>query len=298
MWEAEHQTSPVEERNLHMPQLHTLLTGLAFGESPRWHNDRLWFSDFGAQEVVAVDLEGKKEVIARIPGAPMGLGFLPDGRLLIVSMRDGLLLRREHDGQLVVHADLSNLSRFPWSDMVVDGRGNAYVGNLGFNFPGGEFAPGFLVLVTPDGSVHRVADGFAFPNGMVVTPDNRTLIIAESYAHKLAAFDIDATGQLSNRRTWAELGGAFPDGICLDSENAIWYAEVPAKHCVRIREGGQVLQTVDLDRGCFACTLGGAERKTLFMVAAEYPPASWGPDAPRTGQVLTIQAPAAGAGWP
>jgi sugar lactone lactonase YvrE len=281
-----------------MPQLQTLLTGLAFGESPRWYNGRLWFSDFGAREVVAVDLEGKKEVIARVPGAPMGLGFLPDGRLLIVSMMDGLLLCREHDGQLVVHADLSHLSGYPWSDMVVDGRGNAYVGNLGFNFPNGEFAPGFLVLVTHDGSVRRVADGFAFPNGMVMTPDNKTLIIAESYAHKLTAFDIDATGQLSNQRTWAELGGAFPDGICLDSENAVWYAEVPAKHCVRVREGGQILQSVDLDRGCFACTLGGTDRKTLFMMAAEYPPASWGPDAPRTGQVLTIQAPAAGVGWP
>jgi sugar lactone lactonase YvrE len=281
-----------------MPELQTLLTGLAFGESPRWHNGRLWFSDFGAQEVVAVDLSGKKEVIAHVPGAPMGLGFLPDGRLLIVSMRDGLLLRREHDGKLVVHASLRHLSRYPWSDLVVDGRGNAYIGNLGFNFPGGEFAPGLLALVTPDGSVRQVADGFAFPNGIVVTPDNKTLIIAESYAHKLTAFDIDATGELSNRRTWAELGGDFPDGICLDSENAVWYAEVPAKHCVRVGEGGQIVQTVDLDRGCFASMLGGTDRKTLFLLAAEYPPASWGPDAPRTGQVLTIQAPAPGAGWP
>jgi sugar lactone lactonase YvrE len=281
-----------------MPELQTLLTGLAFGESPCWYNGRLWFSDFGAQEVVAVDLEGKKEVIAHVPGAPMGLGFLPDGRLLIVSMRDGLLLRREHNGKLVVHADLSKLSPYPWGDLAVDGRGNAYIGNLGFNFPGGEFAPGLLALVTPDGSVRQVADGFAFPNGMVVTPDNKTLIIAESYAHKLTAFDIDATGQLSNRRIWAGLGGDFPDGICLDSENAVWYAEVPAKHCVRVREGGQILQTVDLDRGCFACMLGGTDRKTLFMLAAEYPPASWGPDAPRTGQVLTIQAPAPGVGWP
>jgi len=281
-----------------MPQLLTLLTGLAFGESPRWHDGRLWFSDFGAQEVGAVDLEGNKEVLARVPGTPMGLGFLPDGRLLIVSMRDGLLLCREHDGQLVVHADLSHLCSYPWSDMVVDGRGNAYIGNLGFNFPSGEFAPGFLVLVTPDGSVRRVADGFAFPNGMVVTPDNQTLIIAESYAHKLTAFDIDASGNLSNRRTWAELGGDSPDGICLDTENAVWYADVPAKHCVRVREGGEVLQTVDLDRGCFACMLGGRDRRTLFLMGAEYPPTSWGPDAPRTGQVLTIQAPAPGAGWP
>jgi sugar lactone lactonase YvrE len=180
----------------------------------------------------------------------------------------------------------------------VDGRGNASIGNLGFNFPGGEFAPGLLALVTPDGSVRQVADGLAFPNGMVVTPDNQTLILAETYAHHLTAFDIDTTGELSNRRTWAALGGDFPDGICLDAEQAVWYAEVPAKHCVRVREGGQIVQTVELDRGCFACMLGGTERKTLFLLAAEYPPASWGPDAPRTGQVLTMQAPAAGAGWP
>jgi len=281
-----------------MPELQTLLTGLAFGESPRWHNGRLWFSDFGAQEVVAVDLEGKSEVIAPISGAPMGLGFLPDGRLLIVSMRDGLLLRREHDGRLLTHADLSHLSRYPWSDMVVDGRGNAYLGNLGFNFPGGEFAPGILVLVTPDGEARPVAEGCAFPNGMVVTPDNSTLILAESYGHRLTAFDIDASGSLSNRRVWTDLGGDYPDGICFDAENAIWYADVPARRCVRVREGGEMLQTIDLDRGCFACMLGGVDRRTLFLMAAEYPPTSWGPEAARTGQVLTIEAPAPGIGWP
>jgi sugar lactone lactonase YvrE len=281
-----------------MPELHTLLTGLAFGETPRWHDGRLWFSDFGAQEVVAVDLSGNKEVIARISGTPMGLGFLPDGRLLIVSMRDGLLLRREQDGRMVTHANLSSLSRPPWNDMVVDGRGNAYIGNMGFDFPAGEFAPGILALVTPDGEVRQVADGFAFPNGMVVTPDNKTLILAESYAHRLTAFDIDASGSLSNRRVWADLGGDSPDGICLDAEHAVWYADVGTRRCVRVRQGGEVLQTVDLDRGCFACMLGGADRRTLFLMAAEYPPASWGPEAARTGQVLTAQAPAPGVGWP
>ncbi len=285
----------MNERGLHMPELQTLMTGLAFGESPRWHNGRLWFSDFGAQEVWACDLEGRSEVIARISGTPMGLGFLPDGRLLIVSMRDGLLLRREHDGRLLAHADLSNLSRYPWSDMVVDGRGNAYIGNLGFNFPGGEFAPGVLVLVTPDGSARQVADGVAFPNGMAVTPDNATLIVAESYGKKLTAFDIAADGSLSNRRVWADLGDGVPDGICLDAENAVWYGDVPNKRCVRVREGGEVLQTIELDRGCM---LGGVDRRTLFLMAAEYPPASWGPQAARTGQVLTGEAPVPGVGWP
>src|ERR1051326_1104288 len=240
-----------------MPELQTLLTGLAFGESPRWHNDRLWFSDFGAQEVITVDPQGNKEIIARISGTPMGLGFLPDGRLLIVSMRDAQLLRREPEGTLVTHADLSRLSRYPWGDMVVDGRGNAYIGNLGFNFPGGEFAPGTLVLVTPDGQARTVADGCAFPNGIAITPDNSTLILAETYGHHLTAFGVDASGNLSNRRIWADLGNAYPDGICLDAENAIWYADVPARHCVRVRQGGEIIQTVDLDRGAFACALGG-----------------------------------------
>ena len=281
-----------------MPQLHTLLVGLAYGESPRWHDGRLWFSDFGAQEVVAVDLSGNKEVIARISGTPMGLGFLPDGRLLIVSMRDGLLLRREQDGRIVTHANLSSLSRSPWNDMVVDGRGNAYIGNMGFDFPAGEFAPGILALVTPDGEVRQVADGFAFPNGMVVTPDNKTLILAESYAHRLTAFDIEEDGNLSNRRVWADLGGDSPDGICLDAEHAVWYADVGTRRCVRVRQGGEVLQTVDLDRGCFACMLGGVDKRTLFLMAAEYPPTSWGPEAKRSGQVLTTPAPAPGVGWP
>ncbi len=281
-----------------MPELQTLMTGLAFGESPRWHEDRLWFSDMGAGEVVAVDLEGKSEVIARVPAMPMGLGWLPDGPLLIVSARDGLLLRLDPDGSLVTHADLTGLTGHAWSDMVVDGRGNAYIGNIGFEFPGGEFATGILALVTPDGSARQVADGVSFANGMAVTPDNSTLILAESYASRLTAFDIAADGSLSNRRVWADLGGGVPDGICLDAEDAVWYSDVPNKRCVRVREGGEVLQTVDLDRGCFACTLGGADKRTLFLMAAEWSdPASMMAGA-RTGQVLTLEAPAPGVGWP
>ena len=282
-----------------MPEPQTLMTGLAFGESPRWHDDRLWFSDMGAQEVVAVDLEGSSEVIARVPAMPMGTGWLPDGRLLIVSSRDGRLLRREPDGSLVTHADLTSLAEHPWSDMVVDGRGNAYIGNLGFDFPAGEFATGIVALVTPDGSARQVADGVAFANGMAVTPDNSTLILAESYANRLTAFDIAADGGLSNRWVWADLAGGFPDGLCLDAENAVWYGDVPNKRCVRVREGGEVLRTIDLDRGCFACTLGGADHRTLFLMAAEFSGAAgMAGDAPRTGQVLTVAAPAAGVGWP
>ena len=281
-----------------MPELQTLLTGISFGESPRWHDDRLWFSDWGAQEIVAVDLEGKSEVIVRMPSFPFCIDFLPDGRLLIVSASDGLLLRREPDGSLVTHADLSNLSDHPWNDIVVDGWGNAYVGNTGFDFPDGEFAPGILALVTPDGSARQVADGLAFPNGIVVTPDNSTLIVAESYSNRLTAFDIAADGSLSNQRVWAALDGGVPDGICLDAEGAIWYGDVPNKRCVRVREGGEVLQTIELDRGCFACMLGGINRRTLFMVSREWGGTESTAAEERTGQILTAPAPAPGAGWP
>ena len=281
-----------------MPEPQTLMTGIAFGESPRWHEDRLWFSDWGAQEIIAVDIEGKSKVIIHVPSFPFCIDWLPDGRLLIVSASNGLLLRREPDGSLVSHADLGGLSEHPWNDIVVDGRGNAYIGNVGFDFPGGEFAPGILALVTPDGSTRQVADGVAFPNGIVVTPDNSTLIVAESYANRLTAFDIEADGSLSDRRVWAELGDGVPDGICLDAEGAVWYADVPNKRCVRVREGGEVLQTIDLDRGCFACMLGGIDRRTLFMVAQEWGGIASTAEGAPTGQLLTAPAPAPGAGWP
>jgi sugar lactone lactonase YvrE len=199
----------------------------------------------------------------------------------------------------VTHAILSSLSDRPWNEIVVDGRGNAYLNNIGFDFPGGEFAPGIIALVTPDGSVRQVAEGIAFPNGMAVTADNSTLIVAESYGNKLTAFDIEASGSLSNRRVWADTGKDHPDGICLDVEGAIWYAEVGSKRCVRVREGGEVLQTIELDRGCFACMLGGADRKTLFMVATEWKGVEENmTDGLRTGQILTVRAPALHAGWP
>jgi sugar lactone lactonase YvrE len=281
-----------------VPELQTLMTGIAFGESPRWHDDRLWFSDWGTQEIIAVDLEGKSEVIVSMPSFPFCIDFLPDGRLLIVSAHDRLLVRREPDGSLVTHADLSSLSEHPWNDIVVDGRGNAYVGNIGFEFPGGEFAPGSLALVTPDGSARQVAGGVAFPNGIVVTPDNSTLIVAASYANRLTAFDIAVDGGLSDRRVWAELGDGVPDGICLDAEGAVWYGDVPNRRCVRVREGGEVLQAIDLDRGCFACMLGGPARRTLFMVAREWGGVESTDEGARTGQLLTAPAPAQGTGWP
>jgi sugar lactone lactonase YvrE len=276
-----------------MPEPQILLSGLAIGESPRWHEDRLWFSNWGAREIIAVDLDGNSEVMARVPTTvPFCIDWLPDGRLLVVAGQEAQLLREDPDGSLSTHAELGAISERPWNDIVVDGRGNAYLGNIGFDFTEGEFAPGILALVTLDASARRVADGVAFPNGIVVTPDNSTLILAESYGNRLTAFDIAADGGLSNRRVWADLGDGVPDGICLDAEGAVWYGDVPNKRCVRVREGGEVLQTLEFDRGCFACMLGGEDGRTLFMLAADMTSEA------RTGQVLTVAAPAAGVGWP
>jgi sugar lactone lactonase YvrE len=283
-----------------LAETQSLLTGLAMGESPRWHEHRLWFSDWGAQEIIAVDLNGNSEVALRVPfGLPFSIDWLPDGRLLIVSGREGLLLRREPDGSLVTHTDLRRLSAKAWNEMVVDGRGNAYVNGGGFDPKTGETAPGIIALITPDGSTREVADGIAFPNGMAVMPDNSTLIIAESHGKKLSAFDIAGDGSLSNRCVWAALDG-YPDGICIDAEGAVWYADVPNKRCVRVREGGEVLQTVELDRGCFACMLGGEDKRTLFLIATEWRGMERMSEVARerTGQILTIEAPAPGVGWP
>lgn len=282
-----------------LPEVQTLLTGLGFGESPRWHEDRLWFCNWGMQEVVAVDLEGRSEVMARVPTTiPFSIDWLRDGRLLVVSGQEGLLLRREADGSLVTHADLRSLSDKGWNEIVVDGRGNAYVNGGGFDLPGQKVASGIIALVTPDGLARQVADGIAFPNGMAVTPDNSTLILAESHGKRLTAFDIAADGSLSNRRVWADLGDGVPDGICIDADHAVWYADVPNKRCVRVREGGEVLQTVTVDRGCFACMLGGVDKKTLFIMAAEWHGFAKMMDGLGTGQVLTVKASAPGVGWP
>jgi len=283
-----------------MPETKTLMTGILFGEQPRWHEDRLWFSDWGSREIIAVDLRGNREVILQAPSFPCCVDWLPDGRLLLVSAGDGLLLRRELDGRLVTHGDLRSASKpSAGNELVVDGRGNAYVNGGGFDLMAGEpFAPGIIALVTPDGSARQVADGLAFPNGMLVTSDNATLIVAESYAKRLSAFDIAADGSLSGRRVWADLGDGVPDGICLDAHGAVWYADVPNKRCVRVREGGTVMQTIALDRGCFACALGGRDRSMLFMIATQWNGPAGMFAEPRTGQVLTVKAPAPGVGWP
>lgn len=239
-----------------------LMEGVVFGESPRWHDGQLWFSDWGANQVIALGSDGGHEVVATVPSFPMCIDFLPDGRLLVVDSAQQQLLRREPDGALVLHADLSRVSEEPWNDIVVDDQGNAYVNSIGFDFPGGEFAPGLVVRVTPEGHVRQVADNVAFPNGMAIAPDGGTLIVAESYANRLTAYDIGADGGLGNRRVWAQTPGDHPDGICMDAEGALWYADVANQHCVRVREGGEVMATVDLDRGAFACALSRGRIRT------------------------------------
>lgn len=224
-----------------------------FGESPRWHDGQLWFSDWAAHQVIRLDAHGGSEVVAEVESFPMCIDFLPDGRLLVVDSVHHRLLRREQDGSLLVHADLAAVSDKPWNDIVVDVRGNAYVNTIGFDFPGGTPAPGSIALVTPNGGVRLVADDLAFPNGMAITADDATLIVAESHANRLTAYDIGRDGNLTGRRTWADTPDDHPDGICLDTDGALWYADVANQHCLRVREGGDVLDTVELDRGAFAC---------------------------------------------
>ena len=269
-----------------MPNARVLLSGLAFPESPRWHDGRLYVSDWGANEVIAVAPDGASEVVARVPSFPMCIDFLPDGRLLVVSSQGPSLVVQGADGTLSTYAGLAGVSEKPFNDITVDRRGNVFVNNVGFDFPGGEPVPGLVALVTPDGQANEVAGGVMFPNGMAVTKDDSTLIVAESYAGKLTAFEIAADGSLSAGRAWAELDGGVPDGICLDDEGAVWYADVPNQCCVRVAEGGKVLQRVELDRGAFSCAVGEG---TLYVATN-----SWGgtgamdSDA-RNGQMVAVE---------
>ena len=291
-----------QERSVRKSEI--LLRGFGMGESPRWHDGRLWFSSWGTDEIVAVDLDGSSELMGRGGGGSgWAANWLPDGRMLVTGAE---LTRVEPDGSRVRHADLSHLSPYGWSEMTVDGRGNAFVNSINFDFAdfneviasGG--APGKIALVTPDGDAREVADGLAFLNGMVVTPDNTTLIVAESFARRLTAFDIGADGSLSNRRVWADVTG---DGISLDAEGAVWTTDVGPDDggvCLRVREGGEVLDRIELDRPCYACMLGGEDGRTLFMVAQKW----FGPDRidelikAKTGRILTARVDVPHAGWP
>lgn len=275
-----------------------LAHGFGFVEGPRWHDGRLFVSDMGAKQVLTVGLDGQVEEVCTVDGRPSGIGWLPDGRMLVVSMNDRRIVRLESDGDLAEHADLSGLVSAPCNDMVVDGRGNAYVGNPGFDMrnppsplPGAE-----LVLVRPDGSAEVVDRSVVFPNGPAVTPDGRTLIVAETMGRRVSAFDIAEDGTLSNRRVYAELPGRAPDGIALDAEGAVWVADPEGGACVRVREGGEVTDAVDTGRGCFACALGGPGRRTLFLLTGD----GFSGEAirRRTGAIETVEVDVPGAGLP
>jgi sugar lactone lactonase YvrE len=285
-----------------------LTSGHGLVESPRWHDGRLWFSDWTGGRIVAVDDTGATEVIVEHTSLPMCFDFLPDGRLVLVSNQERALLTLEDDGSLVPYADQTGLSAYGCNDIVVDGRGNAYVNSGDFDFasgpPPGDVQPGLVGLVTPDRTVRVVAKDIAFPNGMAVTADGDTLVVADSYRRQLVGFTISGDGSLSDRRVWADLArpdgrSDNPDGICLDADGAAWYADVPHQVCVRVAEGGAVLRTVELDRGGFACMLGGTDAPYLYAVTAVWPGAAglmthtdW------DGQVVRLPVDVPGAGWP
>lgn len=284
-----------------------LIDGLHFGEGPRWHDGRLWFSDFYDHAVKSVSSEGEVRVEHRFDDQPSGLGWLPDGRLLVVSMKQLKVLRQEGDG-FVEHADLSGLAKHLCNDMVVDAAGRAWVGNFGFDLDAElairevedvllDHPTTNLVRVDPDGSVHLASADMHFPNGTVITPDGKTMIIAETLAMCLTAFDIEDDGSLTNRRVWAEVPGRAPDGICLDADGNVWLANAIAPECVLVAPGGEVLQVVQTSDNCYACMLGGDDGRDLHMITATSSHSEI-VAVERSGKIETARAPAARAGRP
>jgi sugar lactone lactonase YvrE len=286
------------------------IEGLSFGECPRWHGDRLWYSDFYQGTVCSAGVEGDVRVELEVPTGPAGLGWLPDGRLLVVARKERTVLRREPDGQLVEHGDLEPYATFHGNDMVVDGHGRAYVGNFGFDLdrfvaeegaaalveePGPPTTP--LIRVDPDGSTAVAAEDIAFPNGTVITPDGKTLIIAETLRGQLTAFDVGADGELGGRRVWASLSWCAPDGICLDAEGRVWVANAISPECILVAEGGEIVDRVATSQTCFACMLGGTERTTLYLVTAQTSTESL-VSATRAGQIEQVEVEVPGAGLP
>ncbi len=282
-----------------MTKLTTILDGLAFPEGPRWHDGALWFSDMHAHEVVRVTEKGERRTVAEFGGPVSGLGWLSDGRMLVVSMADKRVLVQASDGTFAMHGDLSDIATGLCNDMVVDAHDNAFVGNFGFSLhPMGEVRAAKLARVAPNGAVSVAADDMMFPNGAVITPNGKTLIVGESFSRVLTAFDLSADGVLTNRRIWAALPeGASPDGICLDADGAIWSASPSSSEVVHVREGGDVLARVKTEQLAIACMLGGEDRKTLFVLTAE----STDPDeckAKRSARIQIMRVDVPGAGRP
>lgn len=281
------------------PRFSVFVDGYTYFECPRWHEDRLWLSDFYTGQVIRVALDGQVEKMADVPQQPSGLGWLPDGRLLIVSMRDRQLLRREPNGELVVHADLSGIATGHLNDMVVDARGRAYVGNFGFDLDhGADPTDATLAIVEPDGAVRAGPGDLAFPNGMVITPDGGTLIVGETMAGRLTAFTIGPNGDLADRREFARTEGALPDGICLDARGGVWIACPLTGRVLRVEAGGAITDVVTLpERKAFACMLGDDDRRTLYICAAP----TFDPDetvVARNGAIESVRVDVPGAGLP
>lgn len=277
-------------------QTNVLIDGLCFGEGPRWRDGCLWLSDMHAQEVLRVTPAGEKQVVVTLDDdQPSGLGWLPDGDLLIVAMTTRRLLRFDGNA-LHVHSDLSELASWYCNDMVVDRRGRAYVGNFGFDLHNRATpSPAELIRVDPDGQARIVAQDVVFPNGTVITPDEKTLIVGETFANKLTAFDIQPNGDLSNPRLWAQLPDkAVPDGICLDSEGGIWSASPTTNDCIRQIEGGEVTHRITLEQGAFACMIG--DDKLYILTSSSSQPEEC--RARRDGRVEVFPAPYPAAGWP
>ena len=273
-----------------------LFDGGAFLEGPRWRDDRLWFSDMHGGQIMTVDMDGNAKGFASVPQRPSGLGWLPDGRMLVVSMSDRKVLRIEPSG-FVEHADLSGLAPCECNDMVVDRQGRAYVGHFGFDhFAHADFRPASLIAVETDGSARVVAADLEFPNGTVISDDGRTLIVGESYGRRLTAFDIERDGSLSNRRVWADIGMA-PDGICLDAEECVWVASPTERALVRVRQGGAIASRVEVGRKAIACMLGGPGRRTLFALTSETTQPGRALEL-RSARVETIAVDVPGAGLP
>ena len=263
----------------------TVIDGLSFTECPRWHDGRLWFVDFYTHRVLSVtEAGGEPRTEAEVPQQPSGLGWLPDGRLLVVSQRDQRILRRETDGTLETHADLSDVVSSQLNDMIVDATGRAWVGNFGFDLMGGDpLTTTAIHRVDPDGSVHLAASDLWFPNGSVVTGGGKTLLVDETLGNRVSAFDIADDGGLGRRRTWASFGpvptetaqdkalaelSVAPDGCAIDSEGCLWIADALGGRALLVREGGEIVDEVSPGTGVFACGLGGADGRTLFLCAA------------------------------
>jgi sugar lactone lactonase YvrE len=244
-----------------------LVGGIDFGEGPRWHDGRLWFSDFHQHTVSSIGDDGERVVELELDDFPSGLGWLPDGRLLVVAMESRCVVRVEPDGTRTRHADLSAVATGRCNDMVVAADGTIYVGNFGFEL-GSRVRPAALARVAPDGEVSVAAEELEFPNGSVITPDGRTLVVGETFGRRATAFTIAPDGTLHDRRVWAELGDVMPDGCTLDDEGAIWFADAAGTAVVRVREGGEVTDRIEVGQHTFACALGGDDGRTLFVVAA------------------------------